>query len=193
MQVEVWKSMRATRIEPSEQLSNELSTREAPSDPWYVTYTSPRHEKHVARQLEERGISSFLPLYKSTRRWKDRKKELELPLFPSYVFAQIQLERRVDLLRIPGVVSLVSFQGRPVPASLAEIETLQRGMGGSSVLRPHPYLKVGRKVRVQHGPMTGLEGIFVRWKDRVRIVVSITLIQRSVAVEVDEADVETIS
>jgi transcription termination/antitermination protein NusG len=180
--------------QPSNQLSNRnLSAEESAKIPWYVTYTCPRHEKHVAQHLENRGISFFLPLYKSMRRWKDRNKQIELPLFPGYVFVQMTSEHRVDLLRVPGVVHLVTFQGKPAPVKGAEFEILRRGLIGSSILRPHPYLKAGRKVRIRSGSMAGIEGIFVRRKDSARVVLSISLIERSVAMEIDETDVEPIS
>src|SRR5258707_540476 len=80
--------------------------------PWFVAYARPRHEKHIAHQLEQRGIRSLVPLYTSVRRWKDRRKRLELPLFPCYVFVQIPVQRKLELLRLPGVVDLISFQGK---------------------------------------------------------------------------------
>ena len=166
---------------------------EAADFPWYVTYTCPRHEKYVAQQLTEREIGSFLPLYTSVRRWKDRRKCLELPLFPGYVFVQMTDRNRLDILRLPGVVQIVSFQGKPAPVPLAEIDALRRGMAGSVVVQPHPFLQAGRRVRIIDGPMAGVEGIFVRRKDQVRIVISISLIQRSVAMEIGEADVEPVS
>jgi transcription antitermination factor NusG len=158
---------------------------------WYVAYTCPRHEKRVAQQLQDRGIPSFLPVYRSIRRWKDRRKELELPLFPGYCFVQTDLEHKARLLQLPGVVNLLMFQGKPAPVSSQEMGSLYRSLQGASV-QPHPYLKAGKRVRVKRGPMAGLEGVFVRWRDRSRIVISITLIQRSIAVEVDEADTEVI-
>jgi transcription elongation factor/antiterminator RfaH len=194
MQVEFMQPVPASEGDLSNRLSTlRLNTEASAMLPWYVTYTRSRHEKHVARQLEERGISFFLPLYKSMRRWKDRKKQVELPLFPNYIFVQMKSERRMDLLRIPGVVHLVTFHGKPAPAASAEIETLRRGLMGSSVVRPHPYLIAGRKVRIRKGSLAGIEGIFVRKKDRARVVLSISLIERSVAMEIDEADVEPIS
>jgi transcription antitermination factor NusG len=170
-----------------------VDTGQLVATPWYVIYISARHEKHVAKQCEERGITSFLPSYKSVRRWKDRKKEIELPLFPGYVFVQITREKRVNLLRVPGVVHLVTFRGEPAPVSIGEIEMLRRGLTRSSAFRPHPYLKAGRKIRMRSGPMAGVEGIFVRKKDGARVVLSISLIERSVAMEVDEADIEIVA
>jgi transcription elongation factor/antiterminator RfaH len=161
--------------------------------PWYVAYSRPRHEKHVAHQLEERGVRSFVPVYTSVRRWKDRRKRLELPLFPGYVFVQIALQRRFDLLRLPGVVDFVRFQGMPVPVLSCEIETLRRGLTAAAAVHPHPYLQAGRKVRIRRGALDGVEGIFVRRRGQTRVVLSVSLIQRSVAIEIEEADVEPIS
>ena len=160
--------------------------------PWYVTCTSPRHEKRVSQQLQERGIASFLPLYASVRRWKDRRKVLELPLFPGYVFVQMNPRNRLDLLRLPGVLGLICFQGKPAEVARIEIDNLRQGLSDRSLVQPHPFLSSGRRVRIRSGPMTGVEGIFVRKRDQTRVVLSISLIQRSVSVEIDEADVEPI-
>lgn len=160
--------------------------------PWYVAYTRPRHEKNVAYQLQERGVRSFVPLYSSVRRWKDRRKRLELPLFPGYVFVQFALRCRLDLSRLPGVVDLIRFQGKPVPVVSREIEALLQGLTAATVVHPHPYLQAGRKVRIQRGALDGVEGIFVQRRGKTRVVLSVSLIQRSVAVEVEEADVEPI-
>jgi transcription antitermination factor NusG len=160
--------------------------------PWYVAYARPRHEKHIAHQLEQRGIRSLVPLYTSVRRWKDRRKRLELPLFPCYVFVQIALQRRLDLLRLPGVVDLVSFQGKPAPVLTSEIETLQ-SLNAATMAHPYPYLQAGRKVRIRSGALQGLEGIFVRRRGQSRVVLSVSLIQRSVAIEIEDADVEPLS
>jgi len=164
---------------------------EAPgSELWYALYTCPRHEKRVAQQIERRSFSCFLPLYRSVRRWKDRRKELELALFPGYVFVRMALENRLQVLQVPGVVRLVSFNGQPAALPAEQIETLQSRLSGAPRLEPHPYLRMGRRVRVRSGPMQGLEGIVVRRKESCRVIFSIDLIQRSVAVEVDEADLE---
>lgn len=161
-------------------------------EPWYVAYTRPRHEKHIAHQLEQRGIRSLVPLYTSVRRWKDRRKRLELPLFPCYVFVQIALRHKLDLLQLPGVVDLVSFQGKPSPVLKNEIETL-RSLDSAAMAHPYPYLQVGRKVRIRRGALQGLEGILVRRRGVSRVVLSVSLIQRSVAIEVEDADIEPIS
>jgi transcription antitermination factor NusG len=160
---------------------------------WYAAYTSPRHEKTVAQQMEGNGIQCFLPLYRSVRRWKDRRKELELPLFPGYVFVRIILRDRLQVLRVPGIVHLVAFSGKPAVLPEAEIESLRQGLARGVHAEPHPYLKVGRKVRVLSGPLSGVEGILVRRKEKFRVVLSVHLIQRSVAVEVEESEIAPVS
>jgi transcription antitermination factor NusG len=160
---------------------------------WYALYTCPRHEKCVAQQIEQRSIACFLPLYRSVRRWKNRRKELELALFPGYVFVRLALQDRLRVLQLPSAVRLVSFNGQAAVLPDAEIEGLRQRLSGGICLEPHPYLRVGRRVRVCAGPMQGLEGIIVRRKDRCRLVFSLDLIMRSVAVEVDESDVEPVT
>jgi transcription antitermination factor NusG len=160
---------------------------------WYALYTAPRHEKQVADQINRQGIACYLPLYRSVRRWKDRRKELALVLFPGYVFVKMALQHRLRVLQLPGAVRLVTFNGRPVPLPEEDIQNLQNHLSCPGNIEPHPYLSVGRRVRVLSGPLRGLEGIIQRTKDRCRIVLSIDLIMRSVAVEVDDADVEFIA
>ena len=159
---------------------------------WYALYTCARHEKRVAEQIERRQVSCYLPLYRSVRRWKDRRKVLELALFPGYVFVRMSLSNKLKVLEVPGVVQFVSFDGRPAALPAEEIEALRNRLSSEAKIEPHPYLRAGRKVRVRSGPFQGLEGIIVRRKDRCRLVFSIDLIQRSLAIEVDEADIEPI-
>ena len=159
---------------------------------WYAACTSPRHEKRVAQQMEGYRIQHFLPLYQSVRRWKDRRKEIELPLFPGYIFVHVALRDRLQVLRLPGVLQFVAFGGKPALLPAAEIESLRDGLTRGLRAEPHPYLKLGRRVRVHSGPMSGVEGILVRRKEKFRVVLSIDLIQRSVAVEVDESEIELI-
>lgn len=162
---------------------------DAYSEPrWYAVYTCANHEKRVAAQLGEREVEHFLPLYRSVRRWKDRRVELELPLFPGYVFARVAFRERLRVLQIPSVAQVVGFGGRPAALPDEQIEALRTGLGNSLAAEPHPYLTAGRRVRVLRGPLAGLEGAVVRRKKRVRFVISVDLIQRAVAVEVDEAD-----
>jgi transcription antitermination factor NusG len=157
---------------------------------WYAIYTWARHEKRVAEQLEQRRLPNFLPLYRAMHRWKDRRKEVELALFPGYVFVQLSLEHRLRVLEIPSVVHLVSFQGKPAPLPEHEIENLRQGVNERVRMAPHPYLQAGQRVRVRSGPVAGLEGILVRRKEGARLVVCIELLMRAVALEIDEADVQ---
>jgi len=157
---------------------------------WYALYTCARHEKRVAEQIERRNFPCFLPLYRSVRRWKDRRKELELALFPGYVFVRMSLVNKLQVLDLPGVVRLVSFKGQPAALPAEEIEALRDRLSGQFKIEPHSYIHTGRRVRVRSGPMEGMEGIVVRRKNRCRVIFSIDLIKRSLAIEVDEADLE---
>lgn len=159
---------------------------------WYALYTTARHERVVARQLEERGIDTFLPLYKAWHRWKDRRKEVELALFPSYVFVRIEEEQKLRVLKVAGAVHVVSFNGKMAALPEREIEALRNALENQVYAEPCPYLRVGRKVRVKRGPMSGAEGILSRKKDKCRVVISVDVLMRSVAVEVDGSDLEAV-
>ncbi len=159
---------------------------------WYAAYTRARHEKRVAEHLVHRDINFFLPLYSALHRWKDRRVRVELPLFPSYLFVHIPLSDRLHVLEVPGVVSLVTFGAHPVPLPDNEIEPLRAGLMHNIRAEPCPYLKVGRRVRIKRGPLAGAEGILLRKRSNLRVVLSIDLIKRSVSVEVDSADIEPI-
>jgi transcription antitermination factor NusG len=159
---------------------------------WYAAYTSANHEKRVALQLGQRSVQHFLPLYDSVRRWKDRKMQLQLPFFPGYVFVRLALRDRLQVLQVPGVAKLVGFNGLPCALPDSEIEAIQTCLTRKVGLEPHPFVQVGRRVRVKTGPLEGLEGIVVRKKNRLRFVISLNLIQRSAAVEVDAADLQAI-
>jgi transcription antitermination factor NusG len=157
---------------------------------WYAAYTSANHEKRVAEQFDVRSVEHFLPLYESVRRWKDRRMKLQLPLFPGYVFVRLALRDRLQVLQVPGVAKLVGFSGTPTALPQGEIEALRASLGDGVRAEPHPYLTLGRRVRVRAGALAGLEGILVQRKKRARFVISLNLIQRSVAVEVDASEVE---
>jgi len=159
---------------------------------WYAVYTKAHHEKRVEQQMRQRGIDCFLPVYKAVRRWKDRRKILELPLFPGYVFVHLPWRARLQVLQLPGVVEFVSCGGHPVPLADSEIDSLRNGLHFACA-KPNPYLRVGRHVRIRSGPLTGIEGILARRKDKLRVVLSIHLIQRSIAVEVDEEAIELLT
>ncbi len=155
---------------------------------WYAAYTSANHEKRVAQQLGQRSVEHFLPVYESERRWKDRRVRLQMPLFPGYVFVRMALRERVRVLQIPGVARLVGFGGMPKALPEEEIEVLRAGLALGIRAKPHPFLTIGRRVRVSSGPLRGLEGIILRRKNRTRFILSFDLITRSVAVEIDDVD-----
>src|SRR5882724_10055469 len=155
---------------------------------WYAAYTRAQHEKHVAAELGMREVEHFHPLYSSVRRWKDRRVTLDLPLFPGYVFVRLALRDRLRVLQIPSVVRLVGFNGLPTALPDTEMEIMRSGLSRSLRTEPHPFLTVGRRVRIAGGPFAGLEGVLRRKKSGMRVVVSLGLIQRSVAVDVDVAD-----
>lgn len=156
-----------------------------PARNWFVLTVKPQHEKVAARVLRDKGWEDFLPLYRSRRRWSDRLKEIELPLFAGYVFCRFAPEDRAPVLRTPGVRSIVTFDGRPAPVSDEEIAAMRQAAGSGLPVEPWPFLRAGQPVRIERGPLSGLRGVLVRAKDNWRVVVSVELLQRSVAVEVD--------
>jgi transcription antitermination factor NusG len=155
---------------------------------WYAAYTCANHEKRVAAEVEARGTENFLPTFSSVRRWKDRRVSLDLPLFPGYVFVRLALRDRLRILQVPGVVRLIGFGGLPVALPDEQIDALRLGLGEQLRVTPHPYLVVGRRVRILRGPLKNAEGILVRKKGLLRVVISLQLIMRSIAVEIDAAD-----
>jgi transcription antitermination factor NusG len=157
---------------------------------WFAAYTNSHHEKRVASHFGERQIESFLPLYSALHRWKNRcEVNLDLPLFPNYVFVHIDPRERIRVLEVPGVLSLVGFGRTLAPLSDFEVETL-RSCGGQRKIEPHPYLVIGERVRIKAGPMTGMEGVLVRKKSNFRVVLALDVIMQCVAVEVDADDLE---
>ena len=173
-------------------ISSGITDRELPAPHWYALYTNPRHEKVVARQLKERCVENFLPLYRTWHRWKDRRKQVELALFPGYVFVRIQEQNKLRVLKVPGAVNLVSFNGKLAALPEPEIEALRNALDNEVCAEPCPYLRVGRKVRVVRGPMAGAEGILSRKKDKSRVVISVEVLMRSVSLEIDGMDLEPV-
>ena len=160
---------------------------------WYAVQTSARHEKRVHQRFAERSVESFLPLYETINRWKDRRVRVQLPLFPGYIFAHLDLVERLKVLQVAGVARFVNFGGVAIPVPTAEIESLRAGLIGGLRVEPHPYLKVGRRARVKSGPLQGLVGILLRKKNLERFIISLDLIQRSISVEIDAAELESLT
>lgn len=157
---------------------------------WYALYTRHQHEKAVALALINKGFEAFLPLYNVTHRWKDRTKQLSVPLFPCYVFLCTRDHAWLPVLTTPGVHMVVGYSGQPAAIPEAEIDAIRRAVECSNHVEPHPFLKCGDWVRVKSGPMEGTEGILVRKKSHFRLVLSVEMLGKSVSLEVDVATVE---
>jgi len=160
-----------------------------PAHAWYALRVRSNFERVTGQFLRQKGYEEFTPLYLCRRRWSDRVRELELPLFPGYVFCRFDASRRMPILTTPGVVSLVSFDNLPARVDEAEIAAIQAIVRSGRPVMPWPFLQVGQRVRVHNGPLRGVEGLLLHLKNQCRVVVSVTLLQRSVAVEIDSADV----
>ena len=153
---------------------------------WYAVHVQPRYERTVATTLLTKGYESFLPLYSCRRRWSDRIKVIELPLFDGYLFCQFDVTKRLPILVTPRVIGIVG-QGRiPVPIQENEMAALFAIVQAEAKAEPYPYLQVGQRVRVDGGPLSGLEGLILAQSKPTRLIVSVTLLKRSVAVEIDE-------
>ncbi len=160
---------------------------------WFAAYTSSHHEKRVASRLAERQMESFLPLYRTARRWKNRcQMALDLPLFPNYVFVRMAPRERVRVLEVPGVLSLVGSGRTLVPLPDFEIEALRSAVGERK-MEPHPYLVIGERARIRRGPMMGMEGVLLRKKSNFRVVLALEAILQCVSVEVDGDDLEPVA
>ena len=155
--------------------------------PWYALQCWLRKESMIAAQLEGQGFECFLPKYKSLRAWSDRKKEVEQPLFPGYLFCRFEYTQRRPVVVTPGVLQVVGCGRTPTPIEDREIEAIQIAVASGVSGQPWPYLEVGEKVRIHTGKLSGLQGILVNFKGNHRVVLSVTLLQRSVALEVDLA------
>jgi transcription antitermination factor NusG len=169
----------------------ELTAPERPQ--WFAVYTNSCQEKRVAEHCQVRNIEAFLPVYRSTRRWKNGcTVSLDRPLFPGYVFTKVSQFHRVRVLELPGVVTIVGAGRQPTPLPDADIQALRDGIDLMNV-EPHPYLKVGEKVKIRTGPFEGMGGILVRKKNGLRVVLTVDLIMKSISVEVDEHNLDVIS
>ncbi len=158
---------------------------EIDSTAWFALHVKPRREKSVARTLRTKGYEEFLPLFKTKRRWSDRVKEISKPLFPRYTFCRFDPNRRLPVLQTPGVLEVVGFGHGPQPVDPPQIEAIQAIVESGLPVEPFPSIEPGEKVRVMEGPLRGLEGVLQRYRDLDRLIVSMTLLQRSVAVEIE--------
>jgi len=158
---------------------------------WYALRTRSNYEKIAAAFLEARGIEQFLPLYRTQKRRTDRVMESSAPLFPGYVFCRFDVRYRTPILSALGVVSIIAFGGKHAPIDDMEIEALRQALGSGQNVEPYPYLHEGQQVRIEKGALRGLEGILVK-KRSWRIVISVELLRRAVAVEIDPESISPI-
>ena len=158
---------------------------------WYAAYTSPRHEKRVEQHLSQRGVEHYLPVYSTPRKWTNGAKViLDMPLFPGYIFVRIHRVERVRVLEVPGVLSIIGrTASEMVPLPENEVEALRSGLHLRQA-EPHPHLKVGHRVRIRSGALAGMEGILVRKKSSLRVVLTMDLIMQCVSVVVDGSELE---
>jgi transcription antitermination factor NusG len=160
--------------------------------PWFALQVRARHETGVADHLQGKGYESFLPLCKCRKRWSDRVKIVDAPLFPGYLFCRFNPEERLPILKTPGVIHIVGYNGLPVPIDEVEIKAVQTLVASGVPNQPWPFLAVGDRIRIESGPLRDLEGILVKFKGDHRLVLSVSLLQRSVAVEIDSAFVTSL-
>ncbi len=168
-----------------------MSSSPAPiaAPPWYAVWTRSRHEQSVHKQFGEKGLDAFLPTVTRWSRWKDRRKQVDWPLFPGYCFVRLQAEHRLTVLKCTGVVSIVSTNGQPAEIPEQEIDGIRRLIDTDLQFDPCPLIREGSMVEVVHGPLKGVTGRLVRKGTHARLVLAVELIGQGLSVEVDAADV----
>jgi transcription antitermination factor NusG len=161
---------------------------------WFAVQTKPRHEKKAAAELQEKGISAFLPLCSEKRQWSDRQRVVELPLFPQYVFVRIaqSLNTRVLVLRTNGITSFVGMRGMGIPIPDEQIERVQTVLAHGIPVSPHLFMNVGKRIRIRGGALDGLQGILTAVNGDQTLVVSVELIQRSLAIRIKGFTIEPV-
>jgi len=194
----VTESSGALSLNYVQPIADELNTasagRELEALAWFAVQTRPRHEKKVSAELQEKGVSAFLPLISSKRQWSDRSRVVELPLFPQYVFVRIAqtLHTRVSVLRTNGVTNFVGTRGIGVAIPDEQIERVQTVVTRGIPATPHAFLNVGKRIRIRGGALDGLQGILTAVNGDQTLVVSVELIQRSIAIRIAGFSVEPV-
>ena len=153
--------------------------------PWFAVRVKSRHEKSVAHLFTQKELESFVPLYRAKQRWADRVKQLDLPLFPNYVFCRMDPNVRLPVLTTPGVLGIVGGRSSQATVDEDEIASIQKVTAAHLSCEPFAWIAAGARVKIDHGPLTGVSGIVVNIKGADRLVLSVTLLQRSVLVEID--------
>ncbi len=169
-----------------------MESENEPRKCWLAAYTRCRHERQVAEQLRLKNLEFLLPTYQRVARWSDRIRRSEAPLFPGYIFVHVCDRERVPVLQTMGVVHLVSVAGKPAVLPEEDVARLRICASRSSDVEPHPYLRIGHRVRVKHGPFAGCEGTLVKKQNSHRLVISVDQIMKSVAINIHGADVEAV-
>jgi transcription antitermination factor NusG len=154
---------------------------------WFALQTRSRWESTTANLLQGKGLETFLPTFTSKRKWSDRFKVVEAPLFPGYVFCRFDLHNRLPVLITPGVISVVGRGKTPIAVDDSEIFTIQSAMAAGIKVEPWPYVEIGERVRIKDAVLDGMEGILINFKGSHRVVISVTLLRRSVALEIDRS------
>jgi len=162
-----------------------MSQTTLPEEKWYALTVPHQHERQTEKALRSKGLETLVPVYRSRRQWSDRVKDVDIPLFAGYVLCQFDVSNRIPVMETPGVAKIVGFGGMPAALEDAEILAIQQVVKSKLPLAPWPYMKAGDRVRVERGPIRGLEGTLLRTKDAVHLVISVDLLQRSIAVEVE--------
>jgi transcription antitermination factor NusG len=157
--------------------------------PWYALQVRTRYERVVAEHLGSQGFEWFLPLSKERKRWSDRIKEVESPLFPGYLFCRFDAQNRLPILKTPGLVQIVGYNRQPIAVDDGEISAIQTLVASGIPNQPCSFVEIGDRVRIESGPLRGLEGILIESRGHHKFVLSVTLLQRSVAVEIDALSV----
>jgi transcription antitermination factor NusG len=165
---------------------------ETESQRWFALQVRTRWERSTALQLSGKGYQTLLPTYKTRRRWSGRLREVDAPLFPGYVFCQFDVEKRLPILVTPGMIAIVGRGKVPVPVDDGEIASIHAVVSSGLSAEPWPYLELGQKIRIETDALQGLEGILINFKGNHRIVVSVSLLRRSVALEIDRSCVRPV-
>jgi transcription antitermination factor NusG len=170
-----------------------LSQEENNNEEWFALQVRSNHEKAVQLALRTKGYNEFLPLYHKRNRWSDRMRDVDLPLFPGYVFGRFTFNRRLPILTIPGVVRIVGTGRNPEPVDEAQLDGIRSLVTSGLPVAPWPFLQVGDRVLIERGSLTGIEGILVQTKSQWRVVLSVDLLQRSVGVEIERDWIRPVS
>jgi transcriptional antiterminator NusG len=160
--------------------------------PWYAVCVRSQHEKRVFDALRSKGFDCLLPTYREKRKWSDRTKILELPLFRGYVFSRFDVEKRLPILTTPGVLAVAGFGRIPQPLDPHEVEQIRKVTATGYPAQPCPFLKVGQRVRITAGPLTGVEGLLMQRRGQTKVVLSVTMLEKAISVHVESDSIRTI-